>query len=48
MNLDDLITRFSNTTENQCKAVFSTLFIAGNRLQTIFDNHIPEIGRAHV
>lgn len=43
MNLDDLITRFSNTTENQCKAVFSTLFIAGNRLQTIFDNHIPEV-----
>ena len=43
MNLDDLITRFSNTTENQYKAVFSTLFIAGNRLQTIFDNHIPEV-----
>ena len=43
MNLDDIITRFSDTTENQCKAVFSTLFIAGNRLQTIFDNHIPEV-----
>ena len=43
MNLTDLITRFSDTTENQRKAIFSTLFIAGNRLQTLFDNHIPEI-----
>ncbi len=43
MKLDDLITRFSDTTENQCKAVFSTLFIAGNKLQTLFDNHIPEL-----
>lgn len=43
MNLDDLITRFSNTTENQSKAIFSTLFIAGNKLQTLFDNNIPEI-----
>lgn len=43
MELTDLIERFSKTTENQCKAVFSTLFIAGNRLQTLFDNRIPEI-----
>lgn len=43
MKLDDLITRFSNTTENQSKAIFSTLFIAANKLQTIFDNHIPEV-----
>ena len=43
MDLNDLITRFSGTTENQKKAVFSTLFIAGNKLQTLFDNHIPEI-----
>lgn len=43
MKLDDLITRFSNSTENQSKAIFSTLFIAGNKLQTIFDNHIPEV-----
>ncbi len=43
MKLDDIITRFSDTTENQRKAIFSTLFIAGNRLQTLFDNHIPEI-----
>lgn len=43
MNLDDLITRFSNNTENQKKAIFSTLFIAGNKLQTVFDNRIPEV-----
>lgn len=43
MSLDDLITKFSNTTENQSKAIFSTLFIAGNKLQTLFDNHIPEV-----
>ncbi len=43
MNLNDLITRFSDSTENQSKAIFSTLFIAGNKLQTLFDNHIPEV-----
>lgn len=43
MKLDDLITKFSSTTENQRKAIFSTLFIAGNRLQTLFDNRIPKI-----
>ncbi|MCI8402191.1 MAG: MarR family transcriptional regulator [Lachnospiraceae bacterium] len=43
MNVADLITRFSDTTEKQRKAIFSTLFIAGNRLQTLFDNHIPEL-----
>ena len=43
MKVDDLVTRFSNTMENQRKAIFSTLFIAGNKLQTLFDNHIPEI-----
>lgn len=43
MNLDELINSFSNTTENQTKAVFSTLFIAGNKLQTLFDNNIPQI-----
>lgn len=43
MDINDLITRFSDTTENQQKAVFSTLFIAGNKLQTLFDNHIPEV-----
>ena len=43
MRIQELITRFSDTRENQQKAIFSTLFIAGNRLQTVFDNHIPEI-----
>lgn len=43
MKLENLITRFSNTTENQSKAIFSTLFIAGNKLQTLFDSRIPEI-----
>lgn len=43
MNLNDLIASFSSTTENQRKAIFSTLFIAGNKLQTLFDNHIPEV-----
>lgn len=43
MNPEVLIARFSGTTENQSKAIFSTLFIAGNQLQTLFDNHIPEV-----
>lgn len=43
MHLNDLITKFSGTTEYQQKAIFSTLFIATNRLQTLFDGHIPEI-----
>lgn len=41
--LKDLMKRFSDTTENQRKAIFSNLFIAGNRLQTIFDNNIPQV-----
>lgn len=43
MQLNDLIERFSDTPENQCKAIFSTLFIAGNRLQTLFDSRIPKV-----
>lgn len=43
MKLNDLITRFSNSTENQRKAIFSTLFITGNKLQTLFDSRIPEV-----
>ena len=43
MNLNDLIIRFSSTPENQKKAIFSTLFIAGNKLQTLFDKNIPDI-----
>lgn len=37
MELSDLIQRFSSSRERQVKAIFSTLFIAQNRLQTIFD-----------
>ena len=43
MDLDTLVTRFSDTTENRQKAIFSTLFIAGNRLQTLFDKTIPAL-----
>ncbi len=43
MNLDELTKKYSSSTENQRKAIFSTLFIAGNKLQTLFDNHIPEV-----
>lgn len=43
MNYDALIEKFSTSPEGQRKAIFSTLFIAGNRLQTLFDNHIPEV-----
>ncbi len=42
MKFGDLAARFSDTTENQRKAIFSTLFITGNKLQTLFDNHIPK------
>ena len=47
MNLDDLTAKFSSSTENQRKAIFSTLFIAGNKLQTLFDNYIPEVSLKH-
>lgn len=43
MELEDLIARFAHTTEQQGKAIFNTLFIAGNKLQTLFDHHIPEL-----
>lgn len=43
MEISDFIERFSDTTENRSKAIFNTIFIVGNRLQTIFDQHIPEI-----
>ena len=52
MEVNDLVRRFSRTVTDQQKAIFSTLFIAGNQLQTIFDSRIPalslKIGRAHV
>ncbi len=43
MDFYDLTVKFSSSTENQRKAIFSTLFIAGNKLQTLFDNRIPEV-----
>ena len=43
MELTDLTAKFSDTQEHQQKAIFSTLFIAGNRLQTLFDSRIPEL-----
>ena len=43
MEITDLIRRFSDTDEHRRKAIFSTLFIAGNRLQTLFDEQIPDI-----
>ena len=43
MEYEDLIKKFSDTAQNQSRAIFSTLFIATNRLQTLFDNHIPEV-----
>ena len=43
MEIHELIDRFSTSPENQGKAIFSTLFIAGNRLQTLFGNHVPDI-----
>lgn len=43
MEINNLINKFSDSTENQQKAIFNSLFIIGNKLQTLFDNHIPEI-----
>lgn len=43
MEINDLINKFSDTPEKQCKAIFNTLFIVTNKLQTTFDQHIPDI-----
>lgn len=43
MDYTMLSEKFSDTAENQEKAIFNTLFIAANRLQTLFDSHIPEL-----
>lgn len=43
MNIDELILKFSDSTEMQERAIFNSLFIITNKLQTIFDNHIPEL-----
>ena len=37
MQIADLIEKFRHTRDGQGRAIFSTLFIAGNRLQTSFD-----------
>ena len=43
MNLDELTQKYSSSTDNQRKAIFSTIFIAGNKLQTLFDKNIPQL-----
>lgn len=43
MEIKDLIKKFSDSREKKIKAIFSSLFIAGNRLQTIFDHDVPDI-----
>ncbi len=43
MEIEDLLTRFSGTTKNRQKAIFNSLFIVSNKLQTIFDKRIPEL-----
>lgn len=43
MEIRKLSQKFSSTRQNQLKAIFSTLFIAANRLQTIFDKDVPDI-----
>lgn len=43
MNIDDLVSKFSDSTEKEQRAIFNSLFIITNKLQTIFDNHIPEL-----
>lgn len=43
MNVEELSSRFSKSRTDQQKAIFSTLFIAGNRLQTLFDQRIPDL-----
>lgn len=43
MQISDLITRFSGSRKDQEKAIFSSLFILTNRLQTLFDQHIPDV-----
>lgn len=43
LEINTLAKRFGTTRENQAKAIFSTLFIAGNRLQTVFDKGDPHV-----
>ena len=43
MEISELAARFGGRRELQVKGIFSSLFIAGNRLQTLFDNDSPDI-----
>ena len=43
MELQTLIERYSGSREDRGKAVFSTIFIVGNKLQTLFDARIPKL-----
>jgi len=43
MQLGDLVKRFSDSSEKRQKAIFSTIFIVGNKLQTLFDHRIPAV-----
>lgn len=43
MNIYDLTRKFSTTRVDQTKAIFSTLFIAENKLQTFFDKSVPDL-----
>lgn len=43
MKIEELIFKFSHSREKQIKAIFSTLFIAGNRLQTVFDADASDV-----
>lgn len=38
-----LIQKFSDTPEHQERAIFNTLFIVSNRLQTLFDSRVPKL-----
>ena len=43
MEISELAERYSAGTSERGKAIFSTLFIAANRLQTLFDHRIPRL-----
>ena len=43
MERSELAERYSGGTPERCKAIFSTIFIVSNRLQAIFDRHIPRL-----
>lgn len=43
MEISELIQKFSDSTQNQEKAIFNSLFILTNRIQTIFDRRITDL-----